>query len=215
MNKSQEIVYHFLAAFHGGSVCLHPSDTLPGLTFHPEHEKAKKSLLAIKKKFEDRPFVGLINSWEKALAFWQPLPARWEKALEKLTAKSLTIVWKASSKAPSLLVSAQGYIALRSPVWPSGWKPEELWMSEVLKNLTLPLPSTSVNETGEPPCLNWQQATAFLVNKHDVHIPDLTSLPAFKTQASTVIQLQDDGSFLMLRAGEFSELEIKTIVESL
>lgn len=192
----QELLYHFLAALNEGKVCLHPSDTLPGLTFHPLLAKGRDNLLYIKQRESQKPFVSLVNSIEKAMIFWQPLPGAWERILSQLWPGPLTVVWKAQTLAPVFLQSKTGSLALRYPKW----QVEDEWMKRLMESVDFPLPSTSINIAGDMPCRDWPTALEFLQgHPQQCFIPKLEYVPVFSQPASTIIELHEDGSFTMLR----------------
>jgi tRNA threonylcarbamoyl adenosine modification protein (Sua5/YciO/YrdC/YwlC family) len=189
----------FLDALEAGLVCLHPSETLPGLSFHPNSEKAKKTLYAIKTRDTLKTVVSLVASLERAESFWKPLPPVWKFCLEKLWPSSLTVIWEANSKAPASLVSEKGLLALRAPKF----QVSSLWMQEVLENFSQPLPSTSVNKAGEPSLSTWEEACDFCSKREeDIFIPVLSGGVFFQTEPSTIILLEGD-LFQVLREGAF------------
>ena len=189
----------FLEALEAGLVCLHPSETIPGLSFHPNSEKAKETLYAIKTRDALKTVASLIVSLEKAKSFWKPLPPVWQFCLEKLWPSSLTVIWEASSKAPASLVSEKGLLALRVPTFPVS----SFWMHEVLENFSQPLPSTSVNKAGEPSLSTWKEACNFCSKREDeIFIPTLSGEVFFQTEPSTIILLEGD-FFQVIREGAF------------
>lgn len=189
----------FLEALESGYVCLHPSETLPGLSFHPNLEKAKKTLYAIKTRDALKTVVSLVSSLEKAENFWKPLPPVWKFCLQKLWPSSLSVIWEAGPNAPASLVSEKGLLALRAPLFSAS----SYWMQEVLEWFSHPLPSTSVNKAGEPSLSTWKEACAFCSQREDkIFIPALPGEVFFQTEPSTIILLEGD-SFQVLRKGAF------------
>ena len=53
--KSKQ-VQDFLEAYHRGFVCLHPTDTVPGLTFNPESLIGQQRIQALKKTSRRKSF---------------------------------------------------------------------------------------------------------------------------------------------------------------
>lgn len=196
----------FLKAMEEGFVCLHPSETLPGLSFHPDSELAKETLYRLKSRDALKTVVSLVSSLEKARLFWKPLPAVWDFCLAKLWPAPLTVVWEASSEAPRALVSEKGMIALRSPHFGAS----SAWMNEVLENFSRPFPSTSVNKSGEPPAVGWEEATQFSKKEGEIFVPSLEEGVSFAKEPSTIILLKGD-SFEILRQGALSSEEIEKV----
>ncbi len=183
----------FLAAIAAGRVCLHPTDTLPGLTCDPRNKEAVQRILAIKGYLNERPFVHLCAKSAVAKEFFLPLPGAWAKTLEEVWPAPLSVVWQSKEA----FHSAQDSMAIRVP------KLTNAWFQEVLLSLAQPMPSTSINVKGGTPATNWQEASDFLKG-HDVFIPPAWSMPNEPgTKPSTLIKLAIDGSFELLRAGAY------------
>lgn len=187
---------NFITAFKQGLVCLHPTDTLPGLTFDPHSECGLKNLQAFKQCREGKGFVHLAPCVDTALQFWQPLPEPWPETLRKLWPAALTVVWLAAE--PKRFGTKDRALAIRVPFL------RDSWFKDCLQTLEL-IPSTSINLSGEPP-LSLVEATSLLRDKSQFYIPT-PLLNAKKkhetTQPSTIISISSDGSYSLLRSGAF------------
>ena len=72
---SSDIKTQFHNALFDSKVCLHPTDSVPGLTFDPEDETALERLAVIKNRVGPaKPFVGLVGSTSQALSCFAALP---------------------------------------------------------------------------------------------------------------------------------------------
>lgn len=201
----------YLKAWMSGQLCLHLSDTLPGLSFHPTLASGLQALLTHKGRAADKPCISLVPNLADALPYWQALPAGVEAALSKLWPGPLSVAWKASALAPAALVSHEGYIALRCPLL----SPEAAWLQEILEACSLPFPSTSVNRSGEPAAQSWPEALA-LVKNSGVYVPELedpglsvSSASLTLKPASTLIQILEDGSVSVLREGALCQKDLE------
>lgn len=203
-----ETAKSFLEALERGLVCLHPTDTLPGLSFNPASKEARKRLYTLKGRDFGKTLISLVSSLDKAKSFWKPLPQGWEKILGQLWPSKLTVVWKASSLVPGNLVGEDGSIALRCPQFSASSD----WMMRVLGSVSYPLPSTSVNFSGEKSKKTWEEASLFCEEK-GIFIPNLEKIQKFSEKASTIIRLEEK-SFKVLREGAVTEETIKRALES-
>ncbi len=185
-----------LRALEIGKVCLHPAGTMPGLTCAMENPKAMQSLLGFKLRPAGKPFIGLISNLDQAFRFWKPVSKYWHLALEGIWPSHLTVIYQARSV--SFPLGEDQSLALRMP----NFSLQDQWMTQVLQSLQVPLPSTSVNISGEPPATNWDEAKLFAM-KHDVFVPNVSHEPIFSGKPSTVIQICDDRSYRLLRSGAF------------
>lgn len=195
--ESSVITKNFIAAFRQGLVCLHPTDTLPGLTFDPHSENGLKNLQAFKQHREGKGFVHLAPCVDIALQFWQPLPEPWPETLQRIWPAALTVVWRAADS--DRYGTEDETLAIRVPLL------QDCWFKDCLRALEL-IPSTSVNPSGEPP-LSLVAAISLLRNKSQFYIP----YPFFNAeresetaQPSTIISISIDGSYSLLRHGAFA-----------
>ncbi|MES2746306.1 MAG: Sua5/YciO/YrdC/YwlC family protein, partial [Bdellovibrionota bacterium] len=159
----------FAKAWLGGKVCLHPTDTLPGLSFHPELKSAEEDFMAIKERPDDKRPISLIADRALTNRYWQTLPPLWDKALQKLWPSSLSVIWLASDACPKSLVAIDGTTAFRLPQWTQ----DKLWMRDLLLKVNLPFPSSSVNRSGETAEVSWAGAVAFCAHApREVIVPE-------------------------------------------
>jgi len=201
----------YAAAWTSGKVCLHPTDTLPGLSFNPHSPVAEQNFVNLKNRPSDKSPISLITSWEVATRYWQTLPKTWEEILRDLWPSSLSVIWKASDTCPKALIHADGTCGLRMPEWSQ----ETAWMHTLLVRLNSAFPSSSVNLSGQPGANDWASALAFLEDKGpDIYIPKLTPRQIEWHQdrslaPSTVIRIEDDGTWNVVREGVLSRFAIK------
>jgi tRNA A37 threonylcarbamoyladenosine synthetase subunit TsaC/SUA5/YrdC len=95
---------------------------------------------------------------------------------------------------------AQGCIGLRVPQLGAG----AAWFSEVLRRAPWPVPTTSVNVSGQPPYTQWADAARFLASRADCYVPPGfgDDVPQFAgSSPSTIVKLAADGSYTVVRAG--------------
>lgn len=195
---SSSLTSEFLASLKAGRVCVHPTDTLPGLTFDPSLGDARDALVRLKGRPEDKPCLGLVASLAKAKEFFAPLPPGWDDALARLWPGPLSIVWEASAAAPAALIAKDGTIGLRVPALAAS----AAWFQAVLEAAALPLPTTSINRAGEPAMTQLEQVRMTWPDRADLYAPDFSVIKDRDgALPSTVIRLRADGSFEVLRRG--------------
>jgi len=185
-----------LDAISQGRLCLHPAGTLPGIGWDLERVELWEKLLAFKGRAESKPIIGLISSLDKARLFWEEISDRWIAALECAWPGPLTVINQASWDSP--INGRDGTLGLRVP----DFSLQDTWMRNVLEELRIPFPSTSVNKSGDPAAVTWEEAVKF-VGGDEIFVPKLKELPYLNGQASTVIRMIDDQVFQLLRAGAY------------
>ena len=204
----------FIQQLESIKLCLHPTDSIPGLAFDPRHDSALSLLLNFKKRSNEKSFIGLVANQKKALDYFAPsLPIMWQKALEVLWPAPLSVIYQAASLCPKSLVAADGSIALRVP----RLAPEDTWFYTVLNTIDYPLPTTSVNHSGEQPRPDWKNAIALVEDFQEIYVPPIyrTNQMSQKTsddhmlaqvsRPSTLIKIKTDGNFEILRPGLVDE----------
>ena len=192
-------IYQIKKNLMAGNVLLLPTDTIPGLSFDPRNKKAAQWVYSYKQRPQTKPFVHLVGSVTKAQSFWEPLPPGWPEAIKKAWPAPLTIVWK-STLVPN------GSLGLRFPKLTK----ESQWMHTLLKDLPFPLPTTSVNFSGQEASSSWDEACKQL-KETECYIPSFPNKPTCYGKASTVVKILDSKSYCILRHGTVSKKELKTI----
>ncbi len=196
----QERIANFLKNWSDGRVCVHPTDTIPGLTCQPDNAAAVRRLEDTKRRDPNvKTMVGLVASFAQAQHFWRELPPLWKKLLPLLWPGPLTLVWKSQDHVPSCLVSDLGELALRHPQL----READQWFEHVLNAVKQPLPSTSINYATQAPILGGVELQSFCV-QNNVFLPPLSESPA-GSRPSSVLRIIDDTHYEWLRKGAFSE----------
>jgi|GEM_PF-1758754 len=190
-----------LRQFRNGTPLLHPTDTIPGLSFYPGMGRAKEAVLNLKGYDDHRPFIGLVSTPEMAFRLWEPLPDGWSERLKNVWPAPLTVLYSAGLRAPASLTSHDGRIAFRCPKLSE----DASWVYQLIDLMNEPMPSTSVNSRGMPSAQNWDEATRWChAQKQNCIIPDIIAPVTHASRPSTLIELLPNGTFNVLRAGAFA-----------
>lgn len=204
-------------AWREGLICLHPTDTLPGLSFHPSSSVAWQRFLRLKQRAPDKSPIALIADWAMTERVWKPLPSGWADCLQALWPASLSVIWEASSACPPHLLANDGTCSLRMPAW----KADIAWMRDLLREIDEPFPSSSVNVSGQPAIADWAEAKAFLepfVGAGEAFVP-AEGVETQKSLSSSLVKISADGSWSLLRAGALTQemiaREVKKYVRGL
>jgi tRNA A37 threonylcarbamoyladenosine synthetase subunit TsaC/SUA5/YrdC len=191
----------WMQALQLGHLTLLPTDTVPGLSFHPLSDPGWKTLLEYKGRAPEKPFIHLIGSATLASAFWVPLPSGWSQWVELCWQQATTVVWKVNPTIPKVFQAPDGTLALRVPYG-------ESFLLPGLQALGLPVPTTSLNRSGEPAILTWKKAVEW-VQGTGVYVPDYTPrLGTVDPQPSSVVRIFEDGSCALLREGRLTRAHL-------
>jgi L-threonylcarbamoyladenylate synthase len=203
-DRDQALALSALRALARGDALLHPTDTLPGLSFDPRLPGGAVALERNKGRAPDKPCLGLVPDLATAKRFFAPLPAPWDHALERLWPGPLSIIWQASAEAPRALVAADGTIGLRVPKLAA----EAEWLFLTMRALGLPLPTTSTNRAGEEPARDWRSAAEIAAEMPAVFVPAWHPHAPFIAAPSTIVRLAADGSHTVVRAGALTAADL-------
>ncbi len=192
MNIKEE----FIKGLESGKLLIHPTDTIPGLTYDPSNKQGFKLLCDIKKRDMSKTCIGLVNSFDMASRFFENLDPEALSLLEKYWPAPLSVVAKACDSAPKSMVRDDGSISLRFPKLID----EHKWLYDVIGEIDSPLPTTSINESGEPAVTSWEKVKDFSDTNKDV-INLLDPYEVSSTSPSTIVRIKGS-KFEILRQGK-------------
>ena len=195
LQKQKKAIQEFLKHYRQGDICVHPTDTLPGLTILPTSENLTR-LHLFKGRDSEKHFVFLVSSVDRALSFFAELPKGWEQKLRIFWPDSLTVVFQARAKIPREWLGPEDTIAIRVPRWPE----EFSVMEKILEELESPMPTTSINLCGQKPLYHAEEIRIFA---KDLYTPEFSFTTEALSLPSTLLKINPDGSYKILRQGRF------------
>ncbi len=181
------LIKNAFQAIKDGELIVIPTDTLPGISFDPKNKIAFEKIKKLKERESEKPFINLVYSFEQALQIWGELNGVQTNLIKKVWPGPVSIIYK--------------NIALRFPKL----ELNKVWVYSVIKKLDTPLPSTSVNYSGERPLISFKEVSSFceknnlksFLQKENVH----------SESSSAIIELLSEGSYNILREGtQFKKL---------
>lgn len=196
----------YLEKFNSGKVCLHPAGTLFGLTCDPFNKNAVDEIYKAKNRPSEKSFLYLCSNLEKALKFWRPLPGTWAEKLEAVWPNHITVVWRMRDDLENKIVSQNGTVGIRVPLYP-----ENAWFKKVLDELAFPIPTTSINYSGESSLTSKDEIAKFC-DSHGIYYRDdfFEMEEKAGSMPSTIIKIESEDSFRVLRQGAF---DVKSLID--
>lgn len=138
----QEALARILPELRRGGVVLLPTDTIYGLSCRWDSERARARIQAIKGPGRLSLFVALVSSPEMAFEYAEKPSAPGLKILQEQWPGPVTVVLRArDERIPAVCCGPEGTVAFR---WP-----RHAFLQELVRDLGVPLVSTSANRTGE------------------------------------------------------------------
>jgi L-threonylcarbamoyladenylate synthase len=185
------VLARVLPEMRRGGVLLLPTDTVYGLSCRWDSERARERIQAIKGPGRLALFVALVANAEMAFKFALPPGPEGQRILDEQWPGPLTAVLRARPEVvPPFSLGPEGTIAFR---WP-----RDSFLQELVRDLGVPLVSTSANRTGRPNVVSAREAWEEFGAGIDLYVDggDRPGLP------STLVDLTVDKPRL-LRLGNF------------
>jgi L-threonylcarbamoyladenylate synthase len=142
-HESPELLSRVLPELRRGGVVLLPADTIYGLSCRWDSARSRERIQTLKGPGRLTLYVALVASREMAFQYAEPPGPAGQELLDTHWPGPLTAVLKARPDlVPDFCLGAEGTVAFRWPGQP--------FLQELVRDLGLPLVSTSANRTGEP-----------------------------------------------------------------
>jgi tRNA threonylcarbamoyl adenosine modification protein (Sua5/YciO/YrdC/YwlC family) len=141
--EPDEMLTRILPELRRGGVILLPADTIYGLSCRWDSERARERIQALKGPGRLSLFVALVAHRDMAFHYAEPPGIAGMKILDEQWPGPVTAVLRArKDRVPEFCVGPDGTVAFR---WP-----RSTFLQALVRDLGMPLVSTSANRTGEP-----------------------------------------------------------------
>jgi len=173
-----------------GGIVVMPTDTIYGIVGSALNQKTVEKIYQLRKRSLDKPFIVLIGSIQDLEKFRIQLTQIQKEFLEKNWPNPLSVVLPVVDGKWEYLHRGKNSLAFRMP--------KNNQLLDILKEVG-PLVAPSANFEGKKPAENIDEAKEYFGENVDFYIEgsNLSSSP------SSLIKLNEDGNFNILRQGEF------------
>ncbi len=186
--------------FLTGGIFIYPTDTIYGFGANPFNEDAKKKIGKVKGRDEWKRYIFLIESMDVLLKYVEINNESHIDFLLSLWPNPISVVLKLNSATRDVMKTDTGAFRV----------PNNRFCLKLLSELKMPLISTSVNRSGNPPMIEPSVIIEEFGNEVDaIFYSDNKSY----FEASTVIDLSK-GKLEMIREGKFKIEDLKKKLES-
>lgn len=124
-----------------GGMVVYPTDTFYGLGADCYREKALEMIYRLKKREYDKPIPLVISEMDTVRDICVDIPPAFKAMAQAFWPGPLTLILKASSRLPGLLLGKEGSIGVRMP--------DFYWVREMISRAGFPLTATSANISGK------------------------------------------------------------------
>ena len=162
--------------FRTGKIFIYPTDTIYGIGGNPFDQNVIKRISEIKVRDEKKHFIWLISDIENVLNYVDITIENHINLLQKLWPSPVTVILNLNDRTKE--ITNQETAAIRIP--------DNTFCLKLLKEISRPLISTSVNTSGETPLIKIEQ----IINKFTTHVDAIFfSSQQESEKSSTIIDL--------------------------
>jgi len=178
--EQTEVFGRVLPELRRGGVLLLPADTIYGLSCRWDSQRARERIQALKGPGRLSMFVALVANREMALQYAHTPEEASLRFLEEQWPGPVTVVLRAREEAvPDFCLGPEATVAFRWPRSP--------FLEELIRDLGVPVVSTSANRTGEPPVVSCEGAWDLFGAGIDLYV----DAGAMMGPPSTLVDLTD------------------------
>ena len=189
MNTFEQEVDLCVKLLQEGKVFIYPTDTIWGIGCDATNAKAIDKIFKIKNRPAGKGLIILVDSAER-LKDYVKNPSPIAADLIKAACNPLSIIYK-ESKGLAKNLSADGSVCIRVTT--------NEFCKEVIRRLGHPITSTSANLSGEPSPANFTDISETMKKSAD-YVVSLYHDVIVKPKASTIIKINDDNTFEIVRS---------------
>ena len=179
------------SALEDGEVIAFETDTVWGIGVLPYSEKGVDKIYEIKHRDRSKPLILMSDDIKNLLQYIEPLNETGKKIAEKYFPGAVTIVTKKSSLTPDYVTNSMPTVGIRVPNH-KGFKN----LCKKIKGHVLATTSANISNEKTSVCKN-DVETSIGQNLYKIFGDDTD----IERVASTVVYINDDNSFKVLRQG--------------
>lgn len=181
-----------------GKIGVMPTDTIYGIVGSALNPETVEEIYNLRKREKDKPFIILISSVEDLKKFDVSLTKDQKDFLEKNWPNPLSVILVVNAQKLQYLHRGKNSLAFRMP--------KNKWLLDILKRVG-PLAAPSANLAGVKPAKTIEEAKQYFGDKVCFYTEEgesnKFSASLIKSKPSTIVQLLDDGTKVVLREGSF------------
>lgn len=172
-----------------GKILLYPTDTIWGIGCDATNSKAIQRIYKLKGRSENKGMIVLLDSPDKLEKYIKKVPAIAYDLISN-SRSPLTIVYPGAKNLAKNIIAKDGTIAIRIV----GGR----YSSEIIRRFGKPIVSTSANFSDQPTARTFDQIDDGIIKGVD-HVVSVFQNSVRSVKTSTIIKIEDDGTFLILR----------------
>ena len=184
------VIFEITKSILQGKIGVIPTDTIYGIVGSALQPETVEKIYRLRKRALDKPFIILISSLNDLNHFNIQLTQKQKDFLKRYWPNPLSVVLPVNDEKFKYLHRGTNSLAFRMP------KDEKL--TDLLRN-TGPLVAPSANFEGDKPSETIEETKKYFGDEIDFYVDS----GKIKSMPSTLISLNKDGTFIVLRQGSF------------
>jgi L-threonylcarbamoyladenylate synthase len=188
-NQMESDIVNAVRVLQQGGLILYPTDTIWGIGCDATNTKAVENIYRIKRRTEAKSLIILLDNFEKLSDYVEKVPDITSDLLASIT-NPVTIIYSNARRLAPNVIASDGTIAIRIV--------KDDFCDELIRRFGKPIVSTSANISGfEPPAI-FSQVADEIKNSVD-YIVSYKQDIFTRSKPSTIIRLNDDGMYTIIR----------------
>ncbi len=172
-----------------GGVILYPADTVWGIGCDATNEKAVKRIYDIKKREDNKSMLVLVNDVKMVEKYVKKVP-KTAKQIINLATKPTTVIYSDAVALANNIIAEDGSIGIRVC--------KELFCSQLIRTLKIPIVSTSANISGEPTPKSFAHISEEIKKAVD-YVVEWKQKSKKKAKPSSIIKIGNDNTVKIIR----------------
>ncbi|GAB4141463.1 MAG: Sua5/YciO/YrdC/YwlC family protein [Thermogutta sp.] len=206
--EPRDIVHRCVQALAEGRLLAIPTETVYGLAASALRPDALQRIVQIKNRDPKSPFALAIKDADELWDYCPDMSAMAWRLARRAWPGPLTLVLPESAQGGLSRALPEESRRLVCPNGTLGFRVPDHWVAaSILRMTSGPLALTSVNRSGEPPAISGREI-AEVFPEIDIILDDG---PTRYGTASTVVRVNGDRDWEVLRAGALSEKSLRTL----
>ena len=184
-----EIIDETVGYLKAGKIILYPTDTIWGIGCDATNSKVVNRIFKLKQRVESKTMIVLLDSTDRLKDYMEEVP---EIAADLINSVGtpLTVVFPNAKNLAKNLIADDKTIAIRIV--------RDEFCKQLIKRFGYPIVSSSANISGSTPPVHFGKISGEIKNGVD-YIVDLEQDSVKEVKPSTIIKLEKDGEFKIIR----------------
>lgn len=178
-----------IEVLRAGGIILYPTDTVWGIGCDATNAEAVEKIYKIKQRDDSKSMLVITDGMARIQSYVDEIPdIAWD--LAELADKPITIIYPQAKNLATNLISDDGSVGIRIT--------SEKFSKQLCAAFRRPIVSTSANISGEPSPECFAEISDIIKDQMD-YIVQYRQDDTQKKQASSIIKLKKNGTFVILR----------------